>query len=131
MLVPLGRNNFSMFFSIMSLVQTSASLALSSVWCRDTNHLMSRAMRWLDESGEKEDSEDFSSVLEDSEVLDESPSWSSEQSDVYIITKKKKYSLKDYVFDIGSMKHHRNFNDIYRIDQLHESYDIFFVLNKF
>lgn len=80
MLVPLGRNNFSMFFSIMSLVQTSASLARSSVWCRDTNHLTSRATRWLDESGEEEDSEDFSSVLEDSEVLDESPSWWSERS---------------------------------------------------
>lgn len=86
MLVPLGRSNFSMFFSIMSLAQTSASLAVSRVWCRDTNHLMSRAMRWLDESGEEEDSDDFSSVLVDSEVLDESPSWRSKRgkSDVQV-----------------------------------------------
>lgn len=37
---------------------------------------MSRATRWFDESGDAPDSDNFSSVLVDSEVLEESPSCS-------------------------------------------------------
>lgn len=63
-----------MFFSIISAAHTNESLAFSNVWCRDTNHLMSRATRWLEESGGEEDSDVFSSLLEDSDVLEASPS---------------------------------------------------------